>query len=178
MVTGGAADQVCHHGTPGRPGTSHCTPALAARNRLEPSHPSTAATNPDYCFAESAPASGDYTPIWSQSSHGQFSTNSCKQLMEQPTAHVEDIPWPLIWRFRGPLRTSMTVWTALHGGLPTANFLNRRDILSSSHCSICSYYDQSPIHVLRDCPVAAATWKAIMSEREWITFKSILDLKD
>lgn len=145
---------------------------------MEPSHPSTAATNPDYCFAESAPASGDYTPIWSQSSHGQFSTNSCKQLMEQPTAHVEDIPWPLIWRFRGPLRTSMTVWTALHGGLPTANFLNRRDILSSSHCSICSYYDQSPIHVLRDCPVAAATWKAIMSEREWITFKSILDLKD
>lgn len=96
-------------------------------------------------------------PVWSLAKNGIFSTKSFQRLFIPKHATSSLIPLKKIWGFKGPLRPSVTIWTTLHGALPTAELLWRRGIPDSPSCSVC------PLHVLRDCPGATAIWRKILS---------------
>lgn len=61
-------------------------------------------------------------PIWSLSGDGNFSTKSLRQTLH-PVQSMQQLPWKKLWKFCGPSRASLTLWTILHGALPTAELL-------------------------------------------------------
>lgn len=85
--------------------------------------------------------------------------------------------WEIIWKFKGPMLASLNLWMMLHGGLPTAQFLRKRKMLTSPLCTWCQQNEQSAIHLLRDCFLARRTWQLILQPTEWEFFFAPQEVK-
>ncbi|CAN0856366.1 hypothetical protein LINGRAHAP2_LOCUS6476 [Linum grandiflorum] len=48
----------------------------------------------------------------------------------------------------------------------------RRHLALSADCQTCPGFQESVLHVLRDCPVASALWKALLPPNQWHDFFS------
>lgn len=70
----------------------------------------------------------------------------------------------------------MIVWSILHDGIATADFLWRRGIVHSPNCPVCNHPIHSRLHMLRDCPSAAAVWCKLLKNEEGLIFKDIMDV--
>ncbi|CAN0873383.1 Putative ribonuclease H protein At1g65750 [Linum grandiflorum] len=48
----------------------------------------------------------------------------------------------------------------------------RRHLALSADCQTCPGFQESVLHILRDCPVASALWKALLPPNQWHDFFS------
>lgn len=90
-------------------------------------------------------------PNWALTTHETFSVQFVRTNMLSPQVNPPHNLWLTVWKFKGPMRASLLVWLLLHDGLPTAELLWKRKILSSLRCCWCNQTSQSIIHLLRDC---------------------------
>lgn len=95
------------------------------------------------------------TPVWRASSTGRFSVSSARRLLSSPAASTHSSLWSRIWDFKGPTRSSFTLWSSLHEGLPTKLFLWQRRIVSSPFCEHCRDAVQSDLHLLCECSLSS-----------------------
>lgn len=116
------------------------------------------------------PLDGRDIPNWSSAKSGTFSIASLCHLwlLDHTTwcyAHRNRI-----WKFKGPLRASLTLWIVLYGALPTTELLWKRDIIVSLLCQRYKQRIKSSLHILRDCPSTKMVWRHVFSSEEWATF--------
>lgn len=103
----------------------------------------------------SAPGLRQDRPYWSLTTSGKFSTASIRKIW-LPAVDVPNNSWSKIWKLKGPLRASLTLW--------------KRGVIPSPTCHGCQYQLQSSLHLLRDCPKSSQVWRTLLSIAEWDAF--------
>lgn len=83
---------------------------------------------------------------------GCFSLESARHHIRPAPIDEGDSLWKEIWNFKGPSRSSFTLWLTMHKALPTNVNLWRRRAAWSSDYSWWPGEAQSILHALRDCP--------------------------
>lgn len=120
---------------------------------------------PSWAFAEImgclAPneSLGPDCPTWSCSNDGMFSTKSAYHLVIGTFGMRGDSVWKSIWRWEGPQRIRCFLWKVMHGGLITNSFKWHRGFASSDKCPLCDSFEETSLHILRDCGMVKETWR-------------------
>lgn len=117
-------------------------------------------------------------PRWKLSQHGEFSSASYRSYMTRNITANMNFPWKKLWKFKGPMRSSLTMWMSLQRALPTAELLWRRSIIPSPVWNRCYQQTQTTIHALRNCPAVSMVWYQILNRGEWRAFEEPQEVKD
>lgn len=80
--------------------------------------------------------------------------------------------WRQLWKFKGIRRASMTLWSTTQSILQMRSMLWRRHIVTDSSCYWCYDLNQDEVHLLQDCPLAAAVWLCLVPPACWSMFFS------
>ncbi|KAF2306076.1 hypothetical protein GH714_011197 [Hevea brasiliensis] len=99
--------------------------------------------------------------LWGSSPDGSFTLKSAYALIRKDFASDNATVWRSVWRWFGPFRVNSFLWLIIHGRLLTNVERCRRHLSSSSACQLCSYCDETTLHVLRDCPFTALVWNRV-----------------
>ncbi|CAN1155888.1 Putative ribonuclease H protein At1g65750, partial [Linum perenne] len=80
-----------------------------------------------------------------------------------------------IWRWKGPHRIRQFLWLVAHNRLLTKSERRRRHLAEMGSCQVCPGHEESVLHVLRDFPLASATWELLaLSSGDQTFFKTLL----
>lgn len=115
---------------------------------------------------------------WRDSPTGWFTSASARQLMHPEHRVQLSLDWTSLWKFKGPLRASMTLWLIQHGRLPTADHLWRKIILPSPCCSVCGGASETALHALRDCPCVCRAWELLLIDSDCVDFWQTTQVDD
>ncbi|CAN1747316.1 Putative ribonuclease H protein At1g65750 [Linum perenne] len=96
--------------------------------------------------------------VWGDNHDGRFTVKSAYNLIANQRTPETGINWDKVWKWNGPYRIKAFLWLSVHERLLTNSERVRRHFSSSAVCPRCGAGDESVIHALRDCPLAAETW--------------------
>ncbi|MCH99988.1 ribonuclease H protein, partial [Trifolium medium] len=91
--------------------------------------------------------------------------------------------WKTIWKLSVPERVRCFAWQIAHGRLPTNKMISRW-ANSAPYCFHCTDTEESILHVLRDCKLAAMVWTHLLpiearhlffvgAFKDWVSFNLI-----
>ncbi|GLT50394.1 hypothetical protein SLA2020_238810 [Shorea laevis] len=98
--------------------------------------------------------------FWTGSMDGSFSVKSAYHLI-QGQRHLLNQPseaWNWIWKLPCAESIRVFVWLLVRGRVLTNSVRFARHIASSSICPRCESFDETPIHLLRDCYYTKVIW--------------------
>ncbi|WCJ35671.1 DNAse I-like superfamily protein [Euphorbia peplus] len=100
---------------------------------------------------------------WSCSNSGNFSVKSAFQLLSGEAAgdSVVSQVWKKVWTVRVSERVRCFLWLVVHNRILTNSNRKIRHLCESDQCPVCSN-QESVLHVLRDCRVAAVVWRCFL----------------
>ncbi|CAN1123467.1 Putative ribonuclease H protein At1g65750 [Linum perenne] len=104
---------------------------------------------------------GEDRITWGLERDGRFSIRSAYLLITEKESAALDPIWRLIWRWKGPQRIRQFLWLVAHNRLLTNSERHRRHLAEFGSCQVCPGHEESVLHVLRDCPLASATWELL-----------------
>ncbi|CAN1799141.1 Putative ribonuclease H protein At1g65750 [Linum perenne] len=104
---------------------------------------------------------GEDKITWGLERDGRFSIRSAYLLVTEEESAALDPIWRLIWRWKGPQRIRQFLWLVAHNRLLTNSERHRRHLAEIGSCQVCPGHEESVLHVLRDCPLASATWELL-----------------
>lgn len=98
---------------------------------------------------------------WKDGEKGKFSIKSALRIMRHETDVVDDTCWEAVWRAPVQQRVCAFLWLSCHDRI--LGNLNRykRRMTDIPKCYICDAYEDSTIHILRDCPAARMIWRKL-----------------
>jgi ribonuclease HI len=123
------------------------------------------------------------TQLWPGSSTGRFTVASAYQLIATNTVENVDNKWSQIWKLETIERVRVFIWQMAHDRLLTNSRLARWH-LGGPDCHSCVHFEETLLHVLRDCPVAVNIWNHLLprhdkgqfflvSLHDWISFNLV-----
>ncbi|CAA0824102.1 Unknown protein [Striga hermonthica] len=104
---------------------------------------------------------------WGPFPTGKFTTRSAYELLaddqnlELATSDKQQL-WRVVWRWLGPQHIRTFLWLLTKNRLLTNEERRRRHLAADALCGVCSQADESALHVLRDCHLAAAIWMKLL----------------
>ncbi|CAN1162974.1 Putative ribonuclease H protein At1g65750 [Linum perenne] len=101
---------------------------------------------------------GEDTWIWGLECNGKFLIRSAYEIVVRPSNPRPEAAWDLVWRWEGPSRIQHFLWLVGHEKLLTNLERKRRHISNDSSCPCCEHPEESILHILRDCNMAAQVW--------------------
>ncbi|CAN1758812.1 Putative ribonuclease H protein At1g65750 [Linum perenne] len=104
---------------------------------------------------------GEDRITWGLERDGRFRVRSAYLLAAEEEGDTLDPIWRLIWRWKGPQRIRQFLWLVAHNRLLTNSERRRRHLAEIGSCQVCPGQEESVLHVLRDCPLASATWELL-----------------
>ncbi|CAN1832077.1 Putative ribonuclease H protein At1g65750 [Linum perenne] len=104
---------------------------------------------------------GEDRITWGLERDGHFRIRSAYLLAAEEEGGTLDPIWRLIWRWKGPQRIRQFLWLVAHNRLLTNSERHRRHLAEIGACQVCPGLEESVLHVLRDCPLASATWELL-----------------
>ncbi|CAN1743093.1 Putative ribonuclease H protein At1g65750 [Linum perenne] len=97
--------------------------------------------------------------VWGCEKSGLFTIKSAYDLIGKVEAATDADRWNSIWRWKGPCLVRFFMWLAAKDRLLTNAARHRRGLSQDASCPRCAATTEDSNHVLRECPVAAETWK-------------------
>ncbi|CAN1279411.1 Putative ribonuclease H protein At1g65750 [Linum perenne] len=104
---------------------------------------------------------GEDRITWGLERDGRFRVRSAYLLAAEEEGDTLDPIWRLIWKWKGPQRIRQFLWLVAHNRLLTNSERRRRHLAEIGSCQVCPGQEESVLHVLRDCPLASATWELL-----------------
>ncbi|KAJ1433963.1 Ribonuclease H domain [Sesbania bispinosa] len=104
---------------------------------------------------------GTDSVIWGGTSNGAFSTKSAYNIIRNPVPDLPDPIWSRIWSWEGPERAKCLLWVILNKGLKTRSKGFNGGFMDSNLCPLCMNYEETSLHILRDCCHSRAVWLAL-----------------
>lgn len=123
------------------------------------------------------PTRGQDPISWSASSKGLFTIKSAYHHLAGLEYEDKESNWLLAWLWKGPQDICIFIWTVMHDRLKTKLELRRRHLDSDGICDRCGLDLESPLHVIRDCPVAKRICNYFIPKSSQADFFS-MSLKD
>lgn len=116
---------------------------------------------------------------WNLSTKGLFTTKSAYELNRQleGAPEVEQV-WKEVWRFKGPTRGSLMLWTTTHDRLKTKMLLRRHNICETPRCEICGGQYETTLHAPRDCSISSKTWQLLLPKGGNVELGTMEDVKE
>ncbi|CAN1176014.1 Putative ribonuclease H protein At1g65750 [Linum perenne] len=116
---------------------------------------------------------------WDAAPNGEYTTKSAYwSLCRDEQSLGLDDNWKWIWKLPTIQSMKMMVWILMHDSLPTKSFLASRHIPVDPTCTICGRDQETILHAIRDCEMAAAFWQKFRptclpdlpncSTKEWV----------
>jgi hypothetical protein len=99
--------------------------------------------------------------LWPGNNLGQFTVSSAYNKLEcgmRMSAQHTDQLWTKIWRIPSLERVRVFMWLIKHDLILT-NFRLARWGLRNAYCDHCGQFEETTIHVLRDCSFASTIWR-------------------
>ncbi|KAK8483309.1 hypothetical protein V6N11_019422 [Hibiscus sabdariffa] len=103
---------------------------------------------PDSCF-------------WRWTSDHNFHLQSAYSNQVSETWNCLDPFWPQIWKLKVPQRLCLFLWLVHHQKLMTNVERCKRCLTLDPSCPICHTFDESTLHLLRDCPATKQIWEKL-----------------
>jgi ribonuclease HI len=118
--------------------------------------------------------------FWPGTNTGHFTVAAAYRLITGGDMHDGDKKWSQIWKINSMERVRVFIWQMVHDRLKTKARLASWQI-GDSCCNTCLLFDETTLHVLRDCPIAANVWHHLLTVHdrgqffvlnfnEWIKF--------
>jgi ribonuclease HI len=101
--------------------------------------------------------------IWPGNNSGKFTVKAAYAAIANSNNQVieDNKVWDQIWHLSVMERIRVFVWQIQHGRLLTKQWLAKMK-LGEPYCDNCYQFEESILHVLRDCPMAAQTWQHLL----------------
>jgi ribonuclease HI len=103
--------------------------------------------------------------FWPGTTSGKFTVTAAYQLLNGVDLLNVDKKWQQIWKINCIERTRVFVWQLMHDRLLTKARLARWQI-GDPLCHSCNQFEETIIHVVRDCASAVDVWKNLLSTQE------------
>ncbi|KAJ1405254.1 Reverse transcriptase zinc-binding domain [Sesbania bispinosa] len=94
-------------------------------------------------------------------------------ILDKVQALVPPVPlniFKFIWQWHGPQRVKTLMWKIAENALLTNVERYRRHILEHARCPRCLDFDETPLHILRDCWFAKKLWSHFVPSYMWLGF--------
>ncbi|KAJ8424700.1 hypothetical protein Cgig2_018507 [Carnegiea gigantea] len=76
--------------------------------------------------------------------------------------------WRSVWSLEIPPRIKLFAWRICRGVLPCGGNIAKRLTLSDMRCSICGFVEESDIHALLECSLAAQIWESSCFDQDYV----------
>jgi hypothetical protein len=114
---------------------------------------------------------GEDTPLWTGSSLGHFTVSAAYNLLTNTDMRNMEQNWNQIWKIESMERIKVFIWQLTHDRLLTNSRLAKWQI-GSAGCHNCNHFEETAVHVVRDCNVAVHIWRHLLSHQERGHFKN------
>jgi ribonuclease HI len=108
---------------------------------------------------------GEDTPLWPRSSLGHFTVSAAYNLLTNTGMRSMEQKWNQIWKIESMERIRVFIWQLSHDRLLTNSRLAKWQI-GSAECYNCNQFEETAMHVVRDCNVAVHIWRHLLSHQE------------
>ena len=98
---------------------------------------------------------------WKASKDGEFTVASMYTLARSKEEHSDGFKGSWIWKIDSLPRICHFIWLCHHNSVPIREVIASRGIECEAVCPLCNFDAETIIHMLRDCPFAAAFWRKI-----------------
>ena len=98
---------------------------------------------------------------WKASKDGEFTVASMYTLARSKEEHSDGFKGSWIWKINSLPRICHFIWLCHHNSVPVMEVIASRGIECEAMCPFCNSDVETIIHMLRDCPFAAAFWRKI-----------------
>jgi hypothetical protein len=105
------------------------------------------------------------TMFWPGTNTGEFTVASAYALIAGDGWHSVDRKWKQVWTLDSIERIRVFTWLLVHDRLLTKSRLAKWQ-LGNASCNGCNHFDETTLHVFRDCPIAVNTWRHLLSTQE------------
>ncbi|CAD6334964.1 unnamed protein product [Miscanthus lutarioriparius] len=75
--------------------------------------------------------------------------------------HQDDPSSAFIWKNATPPRVQMFFWLLLRGRIQCRANLYRKNIMDLPNCLVCGMDDETPDHLIFECPIASQFWRVL-----------------
>ncbi|CAN1315860.1 Putative ribonuclease H protein At1g65750 [Linum perenne] len=104
---------------------------------------------------------GEDQITWGLERDERFRLRSAYSLLADDAKEPREGIWKTIWRWKGPQRVRQFLWLVAHHRLLTNGERRRRHLTEIGVCQVYPEQEEIVLHVLRDCPLASATWELL-----------------
>jgi hypothetical protein len=118
-----------------------------------------------YAIVPPHDSQGKDVALWPGTNTGGFTVSAAYHLLTGDTMKQADKKWTQVWKIEGMERIKVFLWQLVHDRLLTKSRLARWNI-SSPLCHSCIQFEETTIHVVRDCKIAAYVWRHLLSSQE------------
>jgi ribonuclease HI len=110
--------------------------------------------------------------FWPGTTSGLFSVSSAYHIIAGDTTKEAERRWMQIWKIKSIERVRVFIWQLVHDRLLTKSRLYRWHI-GNPFCHLCSQFEETSMHVIRDCTIAVQVWKHLLNRQEWGCFFTV-----
>ncbi|KAK8486111.1 hypothetical protein V6N12_010315 [Hibiscus sabdariffa] len=103
---------------------------------------------------------------WRCTPTGVFTVASAYECLLSASWDACDPKWACIWSLPVTQQIRMFLWLVLRQRLLTNVERVRRGLSSDPSCSCCGCYNESILHILRDCPPVRSIWQSIIPQAD------------
>jgi ribonuclease HI len=103
--------------------------------------------------------------FWPGTATGIFTVSSAYYMLTKETLNDVNKRWKGIWKIESIERIRVFVWLLVHDRLLTKARLARWQ-LGNSFCHSCTQFEETTIHVMRDCPIAVNVWRHLLPAQD------------
>jgi ribonuclease HI len=111
------------------------------------------------------PSQGEDTPLWLGMNNGQVTVSAAYHLITGDIVKENDKKWNQIWRIDSIERIRVFIWQLTHDKLLTKARLAKWH-LGDALCYNCGHFEETTLHVVRDCKVAVDIWRYLLTNQE------------
>jgi hypothetical protein len=108
---------------------------------------------------------GKDNQFWPGTSMGQFTISAAYHLLIGTSTQNMEKKWNQIWKIDSIERIKVFIWQMAHDRLMTKSILAKWQI-GNALCHNCIQFEETTMHVVRDCAVAVNIWNHLLTNQE------------
>jgi ribonuclease HI len=108
---------------------------------------------------------GEDIQLWPGTSMGNFTIASAYHLINNDLVDNVDKKWSQIWKLDVIERVRVFIWQLAHDRILTNSRIARWNI-GNPNCHSCTQFEETTLHVVRDCPIAVNIWRHLLSYQD------------
>jgi ribonuclease HI len=108
---------------------------------------------------------GEDIQLWPGTSMGNFTVASAYQLIANDLVDNVDKKWSQIWKLDVIERVRVFIWQLTHDRILTNARLARWNN-GNPNCHSCIQFEETTLHVMRDCPIAVNIWRHLLPYKD------------